>query len=479
MNYSHLYKGGDSDQGEAFGDLINASKKVIGLTGTLLNGYANGLFYILYRTFPSIMQKEGYDYNDEMSFARDFGVVRRTSRFTMRNGREDQRIGSTKEKILPGVSPLVFTKFLLENSAFISLTDISEGLPGYQEIPVPVPMDDELRTAYERLENSLREESGWYGSGGMKILGSLVQTLSVYPDMPYDQPPVIHPDTGEVIIRPESLEKRTRNKEERFVELVKEKVEAGEKVLVYYHWTNRTDLAQRLPKLLEDEDIKVAVLTSSTTSSKNRENWINKKLEEGIDVLICNPSLVETGLDLLDFTTIIFYQVGYNLFTMRQASRRSWRLSQTKDIEVYFMYYENTIQEQALSLMATKLQAAQAIEGKFSEEGLHAMSNNEDLLTQIANSVVQGIRHTVDVDVFGTNMKEEDELDIMMDQIEDVEEVEEVKPKAREINISNYTIYTPKGIKKKKKKDKIATHYNSQELLRSLYNKKQHVANLF
>jgi hypothetical protein len=41
-----------------------------------------------------------------------------------------------------------------------------------------------------------------------------------------------------------------------------------------------------------------------------------------------------------------------------------------------------------------------AIEGKFSAEGLNAMSNNEDFLTQIANSVVQGIRHSVDAEVF-------------------------------------------------------------------------------
>ena len=85
---------------------------------------------------------------------------------------------------------------------------------------------------------------------------------------------------------------------------------------------------------------------------------------------------------------------------MRQASRRSWRLSQKKDVKVYFMYYQNSIQEQAISLMATKLQAAMAIEGKFSEEGLRAMSNNEDLLTQIANNVVEGIKDTVNEDIF-------------------------------------------------------------------------------
>ena len=85
---------------------------------------------------------------------------------------------------------------------------------------------------------------------------------------------------------------------------------------------------------------------------------------------------------------------------MRQASRRSWRLSQTKNIQVYFFYYYGTIQEQALALMATKLQAAQTIEGNFSEEGLKAMSNNEDILTQIANNVVNDIKQVVDMEAF-------------------------------------------------------------------------------
>ena len=42
-------------------DIFSASKYFIGLTGTLLNGYASGLFYILYRTMPELMKKEGFD----------------------------------------------------------------------------------------------------------------------------------------------------------------------------------------------------------------------------------------------------------------------------------------------------------------------------------------------------------------------------------------------------------------------------------
>jgi hypothetical protein len=50
--------------------------------------------------------------------------------------------------------------------------------------------------------------------------------------------------------------------------------------------------------------------------------------------------------------------------------------------------------------MATKLQAAQTLEGNFSEEGLKAMSQNDDVLTQIANNVVNDIKTVVDLDAF-------------------------------------------------------------------------------
>ena len=395
----HELKAGDSAQGEAFGDLVFASKKFLGLTGTLLNGYASGIFYILYRSFASMMKKEGFDYYDDTKFTQQYGVVKKTYFYQYKNGRQGNKSGTTKVKALPGVSPLVFTKFLLQNAAFISQDDISDGLPAYTEIPVPIDMDEELKTAYTDLETEIRHHIGGITTV-RKALGQMIQMLSIYPDQPYNQPSVIHPDSGQVLAIPTELSNQYRNKENALLELVDRKIEAGEKVLVYYNWVNRTDLSDRLPALLATHGHKSAVLTSNI-KSQDREQWIKDKLtKDNIDVLICNPKLVETGLDLLDFTTIIYYQMGYNLYTMRQASRRSWRLSQDKDVEVYFLYYKGTIQEQALSLMASKLQASMAIEGKFSEEGLNALSNNDDIFTQIAASVSQGVKETVDIQVF-------------------------------------------------------------------------------
>lgn len=411
----HLQKG-NTKQGQAMADIASASKKFIGLTGTLLNGYADGLFYILYRTVPELMKRDDFEYSDEMNFMRTYGVIKKSSKCAFVNGRRGEKIGTGSEKRLPGVSPLVFTKYLLENASFISLSDIDGGLPGYEEIPIEIDMDDELKQAYQTLERELRGCIGWRSAGGVKAMGALLQSLSVYPDMPYNQPAVLHPDTNEVLVTPPQLAPGLRVKENRLLEMVQEKIANGEKVLVYYEWTNRTDVAQKLNDMFKENGINSVVLTSSVAAIE-REEWIEKKLDAGIDVLICNPKLVETGLDLLAFTNIVFYQIGYNIFTMRQASRRSWRLSQDRDIRVYFFFYKETIQAQALSLMATKLQASMAIEGKFSEEGLRAMSNNEDLLTQIANSVVEGIKHTVATQVFHAVEKKEREHDTTRERL--------------------------------------------------------------
>ena len=396
----HGYKGADSLQGEAAGDLIFAAKHVLGLTGTLLNGYSSGIYYLLFRMFSKKMKSEGYEYGNDMPFIKDYGVTRQTTWFRNQGfGRYDDVSSRGKIKELPGVSPIVFTKFLLENSAFLSLEDITEGLPGYEEIPVALDMPSELADAYADLKQQFDSMFNRSDITAAKCLAQAVQLLSVFPDQPYDQPSVIDPETGNIAIAPPSLTTEYREKETALLDIIEGKIEAGEHILIYYTWTNRSDVAERLTELLTSHGYKIANLTSQV-KAVDRETWINKQVANGAQILLCNPSLVETGLTLLDFTTIIYYQYGYNLYTMRQASRRSWRINQDHDVQVYFLYYKDTVQETALALMATKLQAAMAIEGKFSEDGLNAMSNNEDLLTQIAGSVTEGIKDTVDPQVF-------------------------------------------------------------------------------
>lgn len=148
--------------------------------------------------------------------------------------------------------------------------------------------------------------------------------------------------------------------------------------------------------MLADEGYRTEILTDKIKTT-DREDWVQKKLASGMQVLIVNPSLVETGLDLNAFTTLVFYCMGYKLFTLRQASRRSWRINQKAPaVKVYMLYYEDTMQQKCLKLMASKLAVAGLIEGNFSEEGLAAMSDVQDMTSQMAKELMLGIRDNVE-----------------------------------------------------------------------------------
>ena len=131
---------------------------------------------------------------------------------------------------------------------------------------------------------------------------------------------------------------------------------------------------------------------------EDREAWYERQLKAGVQVFIGHPRLVQTGLDLMFCPAIIWYQTGYSTFTLRQASRRSWRIGQTKPVTVRFLCYENTAQVGCLRLMGRKLLVSMAIEGKFSDSGLQSMDDGSDVLTTLARELVmhQGVGQSAD-----------------------------------------------------------------------------------
>ena len=162
-------------------------------------------------------------------------------------------------------------------------------------------------------------------------------------------------------------------------------------------YTQKHDVTARLQRILNNEGIRTAVLKSSVDTSK-REAWYARQIKEGVQVAISHPKLVETGLDLLDFPTIIFYESGYSLHTLRQASRRSWRIGQRRPVRVKFLCYEGTMQTACLRLMGKKLLVALTMEGKFAGEGLQNIDEDDDMLSAMARELVErnGIGESAD-----------------------------------------------------------------------------------
>ncbi|MGA2170719.1 MAG: helicase-related protein [Terracidiphilus sp.] len=390
---------GDTAQGNGLGVLGRAAKRLIALTGTLMGGYADDLFNIFYRMEPRTMAGEGFAYGGQgrRDFQQQYGVLE-----TIEKVRDTDNACSraTKKTIQvlkkPGASPLLFGKFLMNTTAFLSLEDIADNLPRYNESVLSVEMDEELAKAYEELEEDIRAAMRAH-RGNKSLMSILLNTLLLYPDHPYGFEDIwaraFDPQTKEyvrfLVTTPQNLpEDRLYAKERALIADVREEIRQGRRCQVYATYTGEKDVTLRLETVLRQAGYRVAVLRSSVATDK-REEWYERQLKAGVEVVLCHPKLVETGLDLLAFPTLYFYETGYSLHTLRQASRRSWRIGQRHDVRVKFVTYPGTMQETCLRLMGKKMLVALMMEGKFSGEGLQSLDSDEDLMSTMARELVE------------------------------------------------------------------------------------------
>jgi hypothetical protein len=398
---------GDTAQGNALGTLASCTDRIVGLTGTLLGGYADDLFNTLFRLEARRMKEHGYEWGTtgRSSFIQDYGVLETITKVEPADNRCSKAKTTSTVRRKPGASPLLFGEFLMQLCAFLFLEDISGELPPYEETYLSVPMDAPLREAYRELEDAIRKALKEH-RGNRSVLSIMLNTLLVYPDHPYrlgtlygtEFDPELKRKARFVIAEPRDLpEDRVYPKERRLIEEIKKELAEGRWCQVFAVYTQKHDVTARIQRILSNEGIRTAVLRASVDTSK-REAWYARQLKEGVQVVISHPKLVETGLDLLDFPTILFYESGYSLHTLRQASRRSWRIGQRRPVHVKFLCYEGTMQTSCLRLMGKKLLVALTMEGKFAGEGLQSIDEDDDMLSAMARELVErnGIGETAD-----------------------------------------------------------------------------------
>jgi hypothetical protein len=293
----------------------------------------------------------------------------------------------------------------MELAAFISLEDIACDLPPYTEEVFGVEMDPTLRRAYGRLEEAVKSALKEH-RGNHSVMNVGLNALLMYPDRPYDVGDLYgweyDPETNRrerfLIAQTEDLDREClQAKERQLIEIVKAELKSGRCCHVYAVYTQKRDVTRRLETILAREGVRVAVLTSDVLTEK-REAWFERKLHEGVQVTICHPKIIETGLDLLSHPSLIFYQSGYSLHTLRQASRRSWRIGQRQAVRVFHLHYADSMQSSCLRLMAKKMLVSLAMEGKFADGGLQSFEEDDDMLTAMARELVtkHGIGESAD-----------------------------------------------------------------------------------
>ena len=398
----HEYKSRGSAQGIAAGILADACGKSLSLTGTVMGGYASTLFHLLYRFSPEIRTEFGR--SDEHRWIQRYGFeehsIGKPDNDAVEDGRNSRRRKYRKVvRERPGLVPSALFH-LIGNTVFLRLSDVASGLPDYEEQVLLSSMDSEedatgysQRSAYDTVFEELRKKlAEALKKGSKRLLATYLQTLLAYPDGCTKGETVFDPATGEPIVQvPPLSHEKLYPKEKSLLDLVAAERMEGRRVLVYATHTGTRDITERMDDILTRHGFRVAVMKADAVAPDKREAWVADKVKQGIDVLICHPRLVQTGLDLIDFQTVCWYETDYSVYVMRQASRRSWRIGQTRPVKVVFMSYRNTLQADALKLVAKKLQSSLAVEGELPEDGLAAYGDDgDDLMMALARKIVSG-----------------------------------------------------------------------------------------
>jgi len=426
----HELKGGTTAQGQALADIACVSERTLALTGTLMGGFSTNLFYIFWRLMPRKMKEKMQAFRSPMGFAEAYGIVQRSyvkqtdSEYTVESiGRSRGTRTIVTEK--PGVSTLILTDFLLEHTVFQRLSDVSEALPPYDEKVVEVGMSPDQEIAYKEFEFTLKSEvKKALARKDRSLLGALVNSLLAYPDGARRGEIVLHPRTKDLVAEGPPVDERILPKEEQLLKILASETLEGRRCLVYLEHTGTRDLIPDLMTRITEKGLKPFALRSTTVDTEKREEWVKSKLETGdFNVMIANPNLVKTGLDLLEFPTIIFFQTGYSIYTLRQASRRSWRIGQENPVRVYYLSYADTMQSIALSLIATKMETALAVEGDLSDKGLAALAEGANSMIIEMARVLTGEQEAPEMtDSWKELKKAEFSSDSFLDSAADVEE---------------------------------------------------------
>ena len=401
---SHEFKGKSSDRGIAFHQLVTACKSTLTLTGTFFGGKSTSIFWLLHRLNHGV--RRDFAFHDEKRWARLYGVLETTRRRRNNDDADEDGVYTgnrryrNQAKEQPGVSPAIVNR-LLDSTVFLTLKDLGLALPDYKEEVATLSMLDDQAMQYHQMDSSLKTlaiQSNRYLSTWLQwslarpnsgfrdevvVLDELNKKGEIVRSVPYLELPAIQPETG-------CMQGRGREwlpKENWLASFCRTEKAQGRKVLVYVRQTGKRDIQDHLVLPLEENGLRVTVLGGNVDPRK-REEWIARRTDR-LDVLICNPELVKTGLDLVQFSSVVFYEISYSLYTLWQAVRRVWRLGQLNPVRAIFSIYAGTMEARALGLMGLKMKAAQLLYGD--EVGGAIVPEEEgDLLTELAREVLNG-----------------------------------------------------------------------------------------
>lgn len=135
------------------------------------------------------------------------------------------------------------------------------------------------------------------------------------------------------------------------IEVIKDAVESGHKILLF---STYTAMFPMIEKILNKENIEYSKLTGQTKVGERIKLVDEFNENENKKVFLISLKAGGTGLNLIGADMVIHYDPWWNLSAENQATDRTYRIGQKKNVQVYKLITKNSIEERIYELQEKK-----------------------------------------------------------------------------------------------------------------------------
>ena len=140
------------------------------------------------------------------------------------------------------------------------------------------------------------------------------------------------------------------------MEIVKDAINGGHKILLFSGYSS---MFTYLEKEFQKENIKYFKLTGQT-KVEDRMDLVNEfNNNDEIKVFLISLKAGGTGLNLIGADMVIHYDPWWNLSAENQATDRTYRIGQKRNVQVYKLITKNSIEEKIYNLQERKAKLAE------------------------------------------------------------------------------------------------------------------------
>ena len=135
------------------------------------------------------------------------------------------------------------------------------------------------------------------------------------------------------------------------IELLKDAILSGHKILLFSGYSSMLEIIE---KELQKENIKYFKLTGQTKVGDRIKLVDEFNSNEDIKVFLISLKAGGTGLNLIGADMVIHYDPWWNLSAENQATDRTYRIGQKKNVQVYKLITKDSIEEKIYELQERK-----------------------------------------------------------------------------------------------------------------------------